>query len=360
MLNVLRKSIPTLKRKGKIQGGTISFEITLLLLIAFFIIFKSFSYYLTSTNNIDKYIKLLNFNIPYIKTQVYEESEYVSKTSLTEIIAGGLNIKDISLYKIIGKEVSIFKGFLSSIKSTEIKEGGIQAFTLNTDNVYKMTEEEIAELNKPSEAYDASLKKPLDNTVPEVLIFHTHTTENYAERSTPTIESDFSVVGVGEVLAKELEEGYGISVIHDKTNHSISYNESYKRSNETLKKYLDEYGDFKLIIDIHRDGVSNKDSVTVELNNQKLAKLMFVTAENSDNYEANTELANNFLEISDNLFPQLFRPTFIYPIAATSKNHSLSENILLLEAGANINSAQESKLSAKYFARIVAEYLNNQ
>ena len=37
-----------------------------------------------------------------------------------------------------------------------------------------------------------------------------------------TEQEDFSVVGVGDVLAKELEEGYGISVIHDKTIHDTS------------------------------------------------------------------------------------------------------------------------------------------
>ena len=39
-----------------------------------------------------------------------------------------------------------------------------------------------------------------------------------------TTNSDVNVVGVGDILAKELEEGYGISVVHDKTNYSVSYN----------------------------------------------------------------------------------------------------------------------------------------
>ena len=69
---------------------------------------------------------------------------------------------------------------------------------------------------------------------------------------------DTNVVGVGDVLANELEENYGISVIHDKTNHCISYNDSYTRSGETVDKYLQEYGDFKMIIHLHRDSLDDK------------------------------------------------------------------------------------------------------
>ena len=59
---------------------------------------------------------------------------------------------------------------------------------------------------------------------------------------------------------------------------------------------------FKLIIDLHRDSVTNKDAVTVNLNDQNLAKLMFVLAENSQRYAAYQELVNNLLNISNSYF----------------------------------------------------------
>lgn len=360
-MNLIRKSIPmssNINKKNK--EINISIEYIFILLSILFILFKGCSYYFKNTENIINHVKLLNFNIPYIETQIYKDSDYVRETSIKDIVMGTLNIKDINIYKIIGKEMSIFKSSLGDFPVKEVKENGFQAFSLNNNSIYRMTEEEIAELKQTSDAYDESLKKPLNNTKPEVLIFHTHAIENYAERLELTTDTDFNVVGVGEVLAKELEEGYGISVIHDKTNHSISYNDSYTRSHETLKKYMDEYGDFKLIIDLHRDGVSNKDAVTVKINNKSLAKMMFVTGENSQKYEANVNLVNKLLGISNNLFPNLFRNTYNYEIAATAKNHSLSENIVLLEVGADINTAQEAKLSAKYFSRIIAEHLNRE
>lgn len=38
----------------------------------------------------------------------------------------------------------------------------------------------------------------------------------------------------------------------------------------------------------------------------------------------------------------------------------LNENMILLEMGSNFNNAQEAKLSAKYVARVIAEYINGE
>lgn len=306
------------------------------------------------------YNKILNFTMPVVKEQVYDESKYKDMDfSSKDIVLETLGLKGISAYEIIVKEVNLFsKSIESYSKLSEMKS--LTPFSLKNNSISRLTEEEILELKKVSPAYDESLKKVLDNTKPEVLIMHTHTTENYAEASNLTTDNNYNVVGVGDVLAKELEEGYGISVIHDKTNHSVSYNESYDRSNETLNKYLNEYGDFKLIIDLHRDSVSNKDAVTVNLNNQNLAKLMFVLAENSERYEANKALADDLYNITNSLFPGLIRKSLTYPIGATAVNHKLSDNFILIETGSNINEAQEAKLSGKYIARVVAEYLNRE
>ncbi|WP_300384983.1 stage II sporulation protein P [Clostridium sp.] len=307
------------------------------------------------------YRGVLEFTIPVVKEQAYDESNHKDiHFSFKDTVLKTLGLKGISAYEIIVKEVNLFSKSIEGYSKLEEMKS-LTPFALKSNSISRLTEEELLELKKVSPAYDESLKKVLDNTKPEVLIFHTHTTENYAEASELTTDSNYNVVGVGDVLAKELEEGYGISVIHNTTNHSISYNDSYKRSNETLNDYLNEYGDFKLIIDLHRDSVENKDAVTVNLNNQNLAKIMFVLATNSERYEANKKLADNLYSISTDLFPGLNRKNYIYdPVGALAVHSKLSDNFVLIETGANINEAQEAKLSAKYIARIIAEYLKSK
>lgn len=306
------------------------------------------------------YTQILDLTMPVVKVHNYDENkdDHID-FSFKDIFFRTLGIRGVSAYDIIVKEISIFNKAIKNYSQIDVMKS-FTPFSLKSNSILKRTEEELKELNKISAAYDERLKKPLDNTKKEVLLMHTHYIENYSEASGLTTDTNYNVVGVGEVLAKELEEGYGISVIHDKTNHSVSYSDSYKRSNETLKKYLDEYGDFKLIIDLHRDGVSNKDAVTVKLNDENLAKLMLVTAVNSSRYEANQKLADDMFAIGSNLFPGLMKNTFIYDPGALAINSSLSDNTLLFEVGADVNETMEAKRSAKYIARIIAEYLNDK
>lgn len=309
------------------------------------------------------YIQMMNFSMPIVEMYAYDEMDFEENIlSLKRVAIEALGISNINPLNILGKEISFLESnYNGSFNGGKLK--GLKPFSLNDDSIVRMTPEEIAELNKKSPAYDQSLKKALDNSNPEILIYSTHNTEAYAEaKAIDSTDNSFNVVGVAEVLAKELEDGYGISVIHDKTAHNIgAYNESYDRAQNTVQSYLNKYGDFKLIIDIHRDSVGdNKNAVTSNINDQDLAKIMFVRAENSERYEANKKLTDELQAISNELFPGLARGIYTYPIGKLSIHQKLSDGALLIEMGADVNTAQEAKLSAKYIARIIAEYLNRQ
>ena len=111
---------------------------------------------------------------------------------------------------------------------------------------------------------------------------------------------------VGDVITEELEKKYGIAVIHDKTVHNVGdYNGSYKKSGVTLDKYLKEYGDFDLIIDLHRDGVPNRKNATTKINGEDVAKFMFVVTQKNPRYAKQKKLINSMIKISNKLFPDL-------------------------------------------------------
>ncbi|MDU1313585.1 MAG: stage II sporulation protein P [Clostridium septicum] len=350
------------RRKSKSKEGS-KFNIGYILMIIAILVF-----FIRALGVVDKYyerggyayVQLLNFSMPIVETQVYNKEDFAeNKLSIEKIIIQALGLGNINAQSIVGKELTLFKEVAGDcVQNKSIV--GLTPFSLKDNSIAKLTPEEIAELNKVSDAYDPSLKKTLDNSKPEVLIYHTHTTENYAEAGKDTTDSNFNVVGVGDILAKELEEGYGISVVHDKTNHSIEYNDSYNRSNETVQKYLNKYGDFKLVIDLHRDSLDPGKKVTGSINGQELAKFMFVRAENSTRYEANKALSDKLYGIATSLYPEITRNIWTYEIGKNAFNQGLSDNSVLIEVGFNTNTAQEAKLTAKYIARVLAEHLNRQ
>ncbi|MGL5351858.1 MAG: stage II sporulation protein P [Clostridium sp.] len=305
------------------------------------------------------YVQMLNISMPVVKTQVYKEDAYSeNKLSAKAIALEALGLANVNLVGIIGNEISYFSGAKMESAPVSDHSSGFTKFQVNEKTIAKLTPEEIAELNDVSKAYKPSLKKTLA-AKPEVLIYSTHSMEHYAESDGQTTNTDYNVVGVGDILAKELEEGYGISVVHDRTNYSASYNDAYDRSREGLQKYLSEYGSFKLVIDLHRDSAS-RNAIVTNLNNQSLAKFMFVTSQNVPTYDANQKIVDDLEAIGKNLFPEIIKPTKIFEGRGgiNGFNQGFNEGSMIIEVGSHEATAQEAKLTSKYIARIIAEYLN--
>ena len=309
------------------------------------------------------YVQLLNYSLPIVENTAYDKSIYKESTvSLKRVVVEALGLDNITTYGIVGSEVSFFKnnkiGNDVAVNSTFSL---FQPYEVKEEIIARVTDEEQAELESVSDAYDPSLKKTLDNSKVEVLIYHTHTHEGYSEVEGSSEDENFTVVGVGNILASELQDGYGISVIHDKTVHDLSpYTEAYYRSEATVQSYLNEFPNLKLIIDLHRDGGIPKERVTTVINGQSLARVEFVTSQTSPYYNEMMGTVNSLISISDKLFPTFLRDEKLYewPSGSNDFNQKLSPACILTEFGGEVNTAQEAKLSAKYLARIIAEYLN--
>ena len=128
-----------------------------------------------------------------------------------------------------------------------------------------------------------SIKIDLSEKGPQVLVIHTHTSEAY----TPTKENNYipsdpdrtedpryNIVRVGEEIVKYLEEE-GISVVHDKTIHDYpSYNGSYQQSLKTIQAQLEKNPSIKIVLDIHRDGLTLEDG-------RKLGYIMILISKGS-------------------------------------------------------------------------------
>lgn len=299
------------------------------------------------------YVQLLNLGMPIIESQVYDEGTYAeNKLSLKNVCFQVLGLNNFSYKGIMQREISYLNNFDDNgTKSTFI----FNPFQISEDSISKMP---VNSDSKNTKIYDPSLKKEVDKSKPEVLIYHSHTTENYSATEQDSTDENTNVVGVGDVLANELEENYGISVIHDKTNHCVSYNDSYTRSGETVDKYLQKYGDFKMIIDLHRDSLDDKAATTTNVYGMNAAKIMFVNAENSTRYPKNKELTEKVFNKTAELFPSLPIKIYTYHRGKNAFNQSKSDGCLLFEIGANKNTPEESKVTAQCMARVIAEIIN--
>lgn len=361
---------------SRMNNGKNSFMLIFGITIMIFSIYIFFSFFdlqraqqkLTGGRGNMFYVQMVNYVMPIVKVTNFDAEDMVESTF--SIKSGLLNYIGVNLSKpdeILKKEISYFKQNNKSVSYSvdnkindfNLKDSDITKASTSADNGNNSSNGE----NQTFQIYNPSLKKNLDNSNPEVLIYHSHTTESYGQYGPDNLDPTKNVCAVGDEIAKELSNNYGISVIHDTTIHNVlAYNKSYERSGETLDKYLKKYGDFKMIIDLHRDSDPNKANVTANINGENAAKIMFVMAKKNPHFDKNMMIVNSMLNTAKKNFPNLTigDGVYYYNYGMNYFNQAKSNNAVLLEVGSTPNSLDESKASAKYISRMIAEYLNGK
>lgn len=315
------------------------------------IIFIFFISTLLSQNYASLSNKVLKFSIPYMNFETKGSSSTDESANISSFITETAGFDAENPFSILGKEINCFAAYNTSINF--FKSGNIQDIA------------KIAPFNlgKSSVKTDADSNNDLKNKVipskPQVLIYHTHTCESYKPAaSVDTMDQSKNVCAAGDALTDSLTNDYGVSVIHDKTVHdAYAYLKSYQNSGQTLDKYLKTYGDFDLIIDLHRDSIDNKNAVTIKINNENVASFRFVMAESNPHYDKNAAVVNKLIAISNKLYPNFCRGIFPYHVGTDYFNQAKSNHAFLIEVGSYVNTVDEAKASGKYLAKIFAEYL---
>lgn len=198
---------------------------------------------------------------------------------------------------------------------------------------------------------------------PQILIYHTHTTEGYITKLTDlhndnvtsfSTSNDRNVVRAGHELDKLLTEKYGFETIHNSSQHHYPSSQAYNNSLKTIKNIIQGNPSIKLTIDIHRDGLAKgqgKLRLVQKVNGKDCAKIMFVvgTDETSMNprWHDNLRLAILLQERLETIAPGICRHI---SIRSGRYNQHVAENGLLIELGGDGNTIDEVKESCKYLA----------
>jgi stage II sporulation protein P len=210
-------------------------------------------------------------------------------------------------------------------------------------------------------------------TGPKVLIYHTHTSENYLGRAgvsnqprqahyqfrnmaDPTITG---VMAVGRHLSNALTS-LGVQTVHESRIHTLpTINSSYSNSEKTVREILSKQKDFDMVIDLHRDaGVPNP---TVVINGREVARLVLVvgTAQNiplsHPNFQENLDFAYKIKSVCDAMYPGLMRPVQVHREARY--NQHLHPASLIVELGSVETTLEEALLAAELLASVLVKVL---
>ena len=212
-----------------------------------------------------------------------------------------------------------------------------------------------------------------DTSEPQVLIYHTHTTESFEpfvrEHYDPnfnyrTTDPTKNMVMVGDAIQAELEAA-GIGVIHVTDIHDYpSYNGSYERSRATILPILEQYPSIKVALDIHRDAIAGENTASqpyVEIDGREAAQIMIISGCDDGTldmpeYMKNFHFACTLQQKLESDYTGLTRPIlFDY----RHYNQDLTTGSLLIEVGSHCNTLQQVQYSGQLIGRSLGELLNS-
>lgn len=215
---------------------------------------------------------------------------------------------------------------------------------------------------------DLSIQK--DSTVPQILIYHTHSMEGF----TDSIEGnkDTNIVAVGTYLSQLLSEGYGYNVIHcmesfDYVDGVLDRSKAYTYARTSLEQILADNPTIQVVLDIHRDGVGETTHLVTEVNGKQTSQIMFFNgvsrtkAGGDIDYlynkykKQNLAMSLQMKLLAEEYFPGFTRRNYI---DAYQYNLDLRERSMLIEVGAQTNNLSEAKNAMEPLAALLDRLLS--
>ncbi len=212
----------------------------------------------------------------------------------------------------------------------------------------------------------------LEDSGPQVLIMHTHTTEAYTMDGTDvyaesdasrTIDEHYNMLRVGDEM-QQIFEGMGLRVVHDRTLYDYpQYSGAYTRSCAGVESWLERYPTIQVVLDVHRDALIGSDGTVykavTDVDGEKTAQVLMIVGTDDLGQEhpywpENLALSIRIQQHLDARWPTLARPI---TLRSSRFNQQLTRGSLLIEVGSHGNTLQEALRGARLFAQAAGEVL---
>lgn len=210
-----------------------------------------------------------------------------------------------------------------------------------------------------------NMKIKKDGSKPKILIYHTHSQEAFKDSKAG--DKKTSIVGMGDILTKELNDTYRIPTMHhegvyDLIGGKMDRSRAYQLAEVKVRKILKKYPSIEVVIDLHRDGVGNNTHLVTSIDGKQTGQIMFFnglsrTKKNGDiAYLKNPYIQDNLaFSMQMQLAAAKKYPGFTRRIYLKSYRYNmhLMPKYLLIEAGAQTNTVKEMQRSMKVLADLL-------
>ena len=309
--------------------------------------------------------KIVEENQEFLEARLIEENQEAGPDSSGLEITGGAEGRAGE------NETQSASAAPARVPVTDISLEQFQDFDFVIRNFYTVdstTSITSEQLNAPA-LVQMDLRMKTGNDQPQILIYHTHSQEEFID----SVSGDASttIVGVGSYLAQILKEDYGYNVIHvtdtfDIVDGKLDRNQAYSYAQERISQVLEENPSIEVIIDLHRDGVADDQRLVTDLNGKQTAKVMFFnglsrTRQNVEiSYLPNPYIQDNLaFSLQMMLACEKYYPDFARTIYLRGYRYNLHlrPKTLLVECGAQTNTVEEEMNAMEPLADVLNKVL---
>ena len=209
---------------------------------------------------------------------------------------------------------------------------------------------------------------PQEGDGPQILIYHTHSQEAFADSVPGDVNT--GIVGVGECLTKILTEQYGYRVLHNTGQYDVETRDNaYSRALPEVEQILAENPSIQVIIDLHRDEVAEETKLVTDIQGRPTARFMFFNGLSrtrktgdidylaNENQEANLAFSFQMQLKAAEYYPGLTRRIYL---KGYRYNMHLRPRTLLVELGAQNNTVEEAINACDPLAHILDMVLKGE
>ena len=209
---------------------------------------------------------------------------------------------------------------------------------------------------------------PQEGDGPQILIYHTHSQEAFADSVPGDVNT--GIVGVGECLTKILTEQYGYRVLHNTGQYDVETRDNaYSRALPAVEQILAENPSIQVIIDLHRDEVAEETKLVTDIQGRPTARFMFFNGLSrtrktgdidylaNENQEANLAFSFQMQLKAAEYYPGLTRRVYL---KGYRYNMHLRPRTLLVELGAQNNTVEEAINACDPLAHILDMVLKGE
>ena len=205
---------------------------------------------------------------------------------------------------------------------------------------------------------------PQEGDGPQILIYHTHSQEAFADSVPGDVNT--GIVGVGECLTKILTEQYGYRVLHNTGQYDVETRDNaYSRALPAVEQILAENPSIQVIIDLHRE----ETKLVTDIQGRPTARFMFFNGLSrtrktgdidylaNENQEANLAFSFQMQLKAAEYYPGLTRRIYL---KGYRYNMHLRPRTLLVELGAQNNTVEEAINACDPLAHILDMVLKGE